>query len=82
MGYTEVKEKIKVLAVFKDGAVFPYILDLRGKRFRVDKVNLSYQEREGTSINYFFAIESKGLVAKIKYNNTSMIWELLEVWAE
>jgi hypothetical protein len=82
MGYNEVKEKIKVMAVFKDGTIFPYIIDWKRRRFRVDRVNLAYQEREGASINYFFAIESKGLVAKLKYNNTSMIWEILEVWNE
>jgi hypothetical protein len=82
MSYQDVGEKIKVLAVFKNGTVFPYVFLWNGKSHRIDKVHLSYQEREGSSINYFFAIESRGLVAKLKYNNISLTWELVEVWVE
>jgi hypothetical protein len=82
MSYQKIGEKIKVLAVFKNGTVFPYIFEWRKKRRQVDKVNLSYQEREGASINYWFAIESQGLVAKIRYNNISMIWAMEEIWTE
>lgn len=82
MPYQEIGERIKVLAVFKNGTVFPHIFEWNSKKYQIDKVNLSYQEREGSSINYFFAIEAKGLVAKVRYNNVSMIWELLEVWNE
>lgn len=82
MSYQEIGEKIKVLAVFKNGTVFPHIFEWSGRRYKVDKVNLAYQEREGGSINYFFAIESKGLVAKIKYNDKSMIWALEEIWVK
>jgi hypothetical protein len=82
MAYQEIKEKIKVMAVFKNGTIFPYVLDWGRERYKIDKVNLTYQEREGVSINYFFAIEAKGLVAKIKYNNVSFIWIIEEIWQE
>jgi hypothetical protein len=71
MSYQEIGERIKVLAVFKNGTVFPHIFDWN---------NLCYQEREGGSVSYFFAIEAKGLVAKLKYNDKSMIWTIEEVW--
>lgn len=80
MAYQEIGEKIKVAAVFKNGTVFPYAFEWQKKRRVVDRVNLSYQEREGNSINYWFAIESRGLVGKLKYNNVSMIWVLEEIW--
>lgn len=80
MSYQQINERIKVLAVFKNGTVFPYVFEWNSRRHKIDKVNLNYQEREGSSINYYFAIESKGLVAKIKYNDKSMIWGLEEIW--
>lgn len=80
MSYEVVGEKIEVLAFCKNGTIFPYIFRWKGKRRPVDKVNLSYQERDGASINYYFAIESQGLVAKLKYNDKSLIWEIEEVW--
>lgn len=82
MAYEIVSENIKVAAVFKNGTVFPYVFEWGKRRRKIDKVNLSYQEREGNSINYWFAIESDGLVAKLKYNNISLIWRLEEVWIE
>lgn len=80
MSYQEIKEKIKVLAIFKNGTIFPHIFEWNNRRHKVDKVNLSYQEREGASINYYFAIESKGLIAKLKYNDKGMDWSIEEVW--
>ena len=80
MAYQEIGEKIKVLAMFKNGTVFPRVFDWNNRRHTVDKVNLSYQEREGGSVSYFFAIEANGLVAKIKYNDESLIWTVEEIW--
>jgi hypothetical protein len=82
MAYEEINERVEVLAVFKDGAIFPHIFAWRGKKRKIDKVNLSYQERDGASINYYFAIESQGLVAKLKYNDKSLLWTLEELWTE
>lgn len=80
--YQQISERIEVLAVFKNGTIFPYIFSWKGKKRKIDKVNLSYQERDGVSINYYFAIESAGLVAKLKYNDKSLLWELEEIWTE
>ncbi|MDD3480665.1 MAG: hypothetical protein PHW75_00335 [Patescibacteria group bacterium] len=80
--YSIVNERVSVLAVFKEGSVFPYMISWQGQRRKIDKVNLKYQEREGGSINYFFAIESKGLIAKLRYNDKSLLWTLEEIWLE
>jgi hypothetical protein len=71
-----------VLAICKNGTIFPHAFNYQRKKRKIDKVNLSYQEREGSSINYYFAIEAGGMIAKIKYNNVSLIWTLEEVWVE
>ena len=82
MSYQEVGEKISVLVIMKNGTIFPHAFNYAGKKRKVNKVNLSYQEREGSSINYFFAIEAAGMIAKIKYNNVSLIWTLEEIWVD
>ncbi len=82
MSYETIQEKVEVLASFRDGTIFPKVFKWRGKQRLVDKVNLSYQEREGGSVSYYFAIEANGLVAKLKYNDKSMIWSLEEIWVE
>lgn len=82
MTYSVVNEKINVLAVFKNGTIFPYVFSWQERKRKVNKVNLRYQERIGSAINYYFAIESDGFIGKIKYNNESMIWTLEEIWVE
>lgn len=82
MTYSVVNEKINVLAVFKNGTIFPYIFSWKEDKKRIEKVNLSYQERVGSSINYYFAVESRGFIGELKYNNESMIWTLEEIWVE
>jgi hypothetical protein len=82
MTYSVVNEKINVLAVFKNGTIFPYIFSWQNKKRKIEKVNLRYQERNGSFINYYFAIESNGFIGKLKYDSNSMIWTLEEVWVE
>lgn len=80
--YEQINERIEVLAICKDGTIFPYMFSWDKKRRKIDKVNLSYQERDGASIDYYFAIESEGLVAKLKYNDKSLLWSLEEIWVD
>jgi len=81
--YEKIGENIKALASFDGGAVIPQVLKWSGKTFRVKKVNLSYQEREGKSINYFYSVEcSPHGIFKLKYNDMKLIWSLEELWVE
>jgi hypothetical protein len=81
--YKDVGEKLKVLAIFDNGQVSPKILRWGKRKLLIKKVNLEYQEREGRSINYYFAVETdKDDVLKIKYNNENLAWTIEEVWEE
>lgn len=74
---------MKLLASFESGRVTPRALYRGKRRFTIEKVNLEYQEREGTSLNYYFAVETNGGdVWKIAYNNERLVWTLEEVWEE
>lgn len=81
--YEEVGENIKVLAIFDNGQIIPKIIKWGRRKLTIKKVNLEYQERDGQSINYFFAVETdKDDVLKIKYNNEKLTWTIEEVWEE
>lgn len=81
--YQEVNEKIKVLALFEAGRIIPKALRWGNRKFIVDKVDLEYQEREGESINYFFAVSANnGIVFKLSYNSHKLLWTLKEYWLE
>jgi len=81
--YEEVGEKIKVLAEFTDGKIIPRVFKWKSKEYRVGKVNLFYQERQGKSVDYYFSVETDtGGVFKLKYNDEKLIWTLEELWVE
>lgn len=81
--YKEIGENIKVLAIFDNGQVIPKVIRWGRRKLTIKKVNLEYQERDGRSINYFFAVETdKDDVLKIKYNNEKLLWTIEEVWEE
>jgi hypothetical protein len=81
--YQEVREKIKVLALFDQGKITPKAFKWSGREFRIAKIALAYQERSGRTVYYFFGVECKnGSVFKLKYNNEKLIWNLEERWVE
>ena len=80
--YEKINEKIEVLGNFKGGSVMPRVFKLKGKVLKVKKVHLSYQEREGKFINYYYSAETEQGIYKIKFNNGSLVWEALELWLE
>ena len=80
--YEKINEKIEVLGDFKWGSVMPRAFKLKGKVLNVKKVHLSYQEREGKFINYYYSAETEQGIYKIKFNNGSLVWEALELWLE
>lgn len=79
--YEIIDEKVNVLAAFSDGKITPKAIKWNGVVLKVDKVNLEYQEREGQSINYYFAINTENNKnLKLKYNNEKLIWTICESW--
>ena len=81
--YQEVGEKVKVRADFEAGRVIPRVIKWQGRTILIKKVNLVSQEREGKSINYYFAVETdKESVLKLKYNNEKLTWTVEEFWIE
>ena len=81
--YQEVKEKVAVLAYFPGGNLVPKAFKWQGRKHLISKVNLTYQEREGESINYFYAVETpSGGVFKLAYNDKKLFWLLEEYWLE
>ncbi len=80
--YTTIDKKVKMIALFDGGRVIPRIFRWQNRDHKVREVSISYREREGRSVSYYFGIETEdGGVFKLKYNDQQLIWTLLEVWS-
>lgn len=75
-------EQIKVLAEFENGGVAPRIFKWHDRNYKIERVCLSYQEREGRWINYFFSAETRGGIYKLRFNNGTLIWTIEGVQGE
>lgn len=74
---------MKVRADFEAGNIMPRLVKWNNRDLKIEKINLVSQEREGKSINYYFAVETdKGNCLKLKYNNEKLIWSIEEIWIE
>ncbi len=80
--YEKISEKIELIGTFKGGSVMPQAFKLKRKVIKIDKVHLSYQEREGNFINYYYSAETERGIFKLKFNNGSLVWEAEEMWVE
>ena len=81
--YQEIGEKVKVRADFEGGQIRPRLIKWQNRNYKIEKINLVSQEREGKSINYHFAVETdKGSCLKLKYNNEKLTWSIEELWLE
>lgn len=81
--YETVNEKVKMMASFDKGTCLPVVFKWKGRNYKIAKVNLAYQERDGRSINYYYSVEADtGAVFKLRYNDEKLIWWLEEYWVE
>jgi len=81
--YETMGDKIKVLADFENGVIAPRLFRLQNRDYKIKYVSLRYQEKSGTSINHFFAVETEdGGVFKICFNDKSLIWTVGEMWRD
>jgi hypothetical protein len=79
----KIGKKIRVVADFNGGQVKPMIFKWQNRNYKVKSVAMSYQERDGASINYYYSVETDtGGVFKLRYNDQKLVWWLEEYWSE
>lgn len=82
MGYETINARIRVVADFKDGCITPYFFDWNRRRYKVDKVNLMHERKEGKVTNYLFSVSTSFGEFLIKYNRGTNNWWLEQVHLE
>jgi hypothetical protein len=78
-GVVEGQEPIGVLATFHDRKVEPIAFHWGLKKYRVDKVNLSYRRRDQGRLYYHFAVTSGAGTYDLCYDSEQMEWRLWRV---
>ncbi len=78
--YEDIAEQIAVVAVFKNGHALPHSFDWRGRRYRVEAVNLEHQEKRGDDLIFCFALTAGGNSYELSFNSHLLTWTLEKIW--
>jgi hypothetical protein len=68
--------KITVLALFKNGKIYPRAFVLNKKEYKINAINYSWKERRGQEIINYFSVKCSPDLYQISFNNTTYGWQL------
>jgi hypothetical protein len=76
MSTTEIKEKIKVGAVFAGGDAVPKWFMWKKKKIEITEVTFTWRTAEGTSVLIHYSVAAEGGLYELSYNQRTMEWTL------
>lgn len=72
----EIQEPINVWVFFEKNLIKPYCFFWRGRKIKIDKINLVHTSKEGSSIFYHFSVSSGGNFYRLMFDTKSLKWSL------
>lgn len=79
---TKIKEQIEVLAIFDKERARPFSFKWAGKKFIVEKINLTFSQKVGLGKLFYYSITSEGNYFKLVFEANEMRWFIEEVVTE
>ncbi|MBI2334295.1 hypothetical protein HYU96_00680 [Candidatus Daviesbacteria bacterium] len=74
----KINETIKTWAFF-DKSIEPRLFFWRGRKIKIDKINLVHTSKNSASLFYHFSVSSGGNFYRLKFDVEKMKWFLEEV---
>jgi hypothetical protein len=60
-------------------SVYPWIMNWRGRQYKMNKVGLHYMQMEGRTRMHLFSVTDGTSYFKLKFDTETLGWKLLEV---
>lgn len=79
--YEEIREQVAVVAIFKNGRVLPYSFSWRGRKYKVEQINLEHSERRGDDLLFCFSITASGNSYELSLDSRHLVWTLEKIWS-
>ncbi len=73
------RDPIDVLVIFETERARPYSFKWAGRKFVVEKINLSYAKRMGNGKHIFYSVTAEGNYFKLVFDTNEMQWWVEEV---
>jgi hypothetical protein len=78
----DINEPVNVWVYFKRGSVEPFIFFWRGRKLKVDNINLVHTSKDGANIYHHFSISSQGNYYRLRFEIPKLKWLLEQVEEE
>lgn len=75
-------EPIRVLVDYNGSKVRPVAFLLRGRKYRVEQVNLVSESGVGPTKRVYFSVSDAGNAFTLVYNPFDLSWRLKEIYTE
>ena len=76
------QENIEVIAIFDKNTARPYAFRWTGKKFIVEKINLTYAKRVGRDKVLYYAVSAEGNSFTLSFNANEMSWTMEDAYFE
>ncbi|MFH1202309.1 MAG: hypothetical protein V1674_05410 [Candidatus Omnitrophota bacterium] len=72
-------EKICVLALFKNGKIYPKVFYWKSKPYRIKNITYSWQVRLGEDIVSYFSVDAESGLYEISFSSRNFSWGLNKI---
>ena len=77
-----INEPISILVSFNQNKVLPLLFQWRGKKYKIEKLNLVHKKRDGTDTIYYFNVTDKTNYFKLSFSTKNLNWRIEELYWE
>lgn len=79
---TKTKEQVDVLAIFDRESARPFSFKWAGRKFIVEKINLTYSQKAGNGRLFYYSVTAEGNYFKLIFETHEMKWWVEEIVTE
>lgn len=76
---TKTREPIEVLAIFDQTSARPFSFKYAGRKFIVEKINLTYSKSAGSGRMFYYSVTAEGNFFKLVFETHEMKWWIEEI---
>ena len=79
MSTAKAREPIDVITIFDQASARPFSFKYAGKKFIVEKINLTFSERAGRGTLRYYSVTAEGNYFKLVLDTEGLRWYVEEV---
>jgi len=80
--YTDFDDRLEVCARFSRGAVTPVWFSWLGRRYDIEEVTFTWEERCGRSLVRHFSVTDGANIFEIGYDSEKGAWKLISMYTD